>query len=246
MFERLASRVLYADESLRTDPATLASNELGRSGLWRHGISGDLPILLVRVSGEREDQEGALVRHVLQAQEYWRLKGLSADVVILNDHPVSYLDEMQELLNGLLDNGPWRSWKQQPGGVFLLRGDQIGKAERTLFESVARAVLRGEHGISSCATRQASSGRPEARPDIPVACRVGGGRSDRCARVAGHARDRLFQRARRLRQRRPGLRRGARCRTPDACSVGEHSGQPALRHDRDGIGRRAHVVRQQP
>ena len=100
MFERLASRVLYADESLRTDAATLASNELGRSGLWRHGISGDLPILLVRVSGEREDQEGALVRHVLQAQEYWRLKGLSADLVILNDHPVSYLDEMQERLDG--------------------------------------------------------------------------------------------------------------------------------------------------
>ena len=63
----------------------LRANELGQAGLWPHGISGDLPILLVRVVG---DDDVALVRQVLQAQEYWRLKGLSADVVILNEHPI--------------------------------------------------------------------------------------------------------------------------------------------------------------
>ena len=78
LFERLASRVLFADGSLRTDPDTIAANRLGQSGLWQFGISGDLPILLVRVVG---NDDVSLVRQVLQAQEYWRLKGLSADVV---------------------------------------------------------------------------------------------------------------------------------------------------------------------
>ena len=64
----------------------LARNTLGQEGLWAHGISGDLPILLVRVV---EENDLPLVRQVLQAQEYWRLKGLSADVVILNEHPIS-------------------------------------------------------------------------------------------------------------------------------------------------------------
>jgi cyclic beta-1,2-glucan glucanotransferase len=143
LFERLASRVLYADSSLRADPAILARSTLGQEGLWPHGISGDLPILLVRVV---EEDDVPLVRQVLQAQEYWRLKGLSADVVILNEHPLSYLDEMHAALTALLDNGPWRTWKHRPGGAYLMRGDHMGEAERILLSSVARAVLSGERG----------------------------------------------------------------------------------------------------
>ena len=144
LFERLASRVLYADGSLRAGPELLARNTLGQEGLWPHGISGDLPILLVRVV---EEDDLPLVRQVLQAQEYWRLKGLSADVVILNEHPVSYLDEMHTLLAALLDNGPWRPWKNRPGGTYLLRGDRMPEAERILLAGVARAVLSGEREI---------------------------------------------------------------------------------------------------
>lgn len=143
LFERLASKVLYADGTLRTASDTIASNTLGQSGLWPHGISGDLPILVVRVV---EDADVALVRQVLQAQEYWRLKGLITDVVILNEHPTSYLDEIHAQLTAVLDNGPWRTWKHRTGGAYLLRTDVIGKEARTLIEAVARAVLGGGRG----------------------------------------------------------------------------------------------------
>ena len=144
LFERLASRVLGTDGSLRAQRRRRSPpNELGQAGLWPHGISGDLPILLVRVVG---DDDVPLVRQVLQAQEYWRLKGLSADVVILNEHPVSYLDEMQAQLTAVLDDGPWSTWKHRPGGAYLLRADRMGRAERDLLEAVARAVLRGDRG----------------------------------------------------------------------------------------------------
>jgi cyclic beta-1,2-glucan synthetase len=143
LFERLASRVLGTDGSLRASAATIATNELGQAGLWPHGVSGDLPILLVRVIG---DDDVGLVRQVLQAQEYWRLKGLSADVVILNEHPVSYLDEMQAQLTAVLTDGPWSTWQHRPGGAYLLRADGMGHAERVLLEAVARAILRGDRG----------------------------------------------------------------------------------------------------
>ena len=143
LFERLASRVLLADASLRARPEAFALNELGQSGLWPHGISGDLPILLVRVVAT---DDVTLVRQALQAQEYWRLKGLRADTVILNEHPVGYLDEMQSQLAAVLDEGPWRTWKHRPGGAYLLRTDRMGRAERTLLETAARAVLGGDRG----------------------------------------------------------------------------------------------------
>jgi cyclic beta-1,2-glucan synthetase len=143
LFERLASKVFFTDGTLRASSQTIDANVLGQAGLWPHGISGDLPILLVRVTGE---DDGGLVRQVLQAQEYWRLKGLNADVVILNEHPSSYLDEMQAQLTGVLDNGPWRLWKHRSGGAYLLRADWIGQKDCTLIAAAARAVLAGDRG----------------------------------------------------------------------------------------------------
>ncbi|MEW6681464.1 MAG: hypothetical protein AB1451_00865 [Nitrospirota bacterium] len=143
LFDRLASRVLYTDGSLRAAPEVLARNVLGQAGLWAHGISGDLPILLVRVVKEHDLP---LVRQVLQAQEYWRMKGLSADVVIVNEHPVSYLNEMHAALVALLESGPWGAWKHRPGGIYLLRGDGMGEAERLLLAGVARAIVSGDRG----------------------------------------------------------------------------------------------------
>ena len=143
LYERLASRVLWSDPTLRADPTFLAANTLGQSGLWTHGISGDLPILIVRVV---QSDNLALVRQVLRAQEYWRLKGLTADVVVLNDFPHSYLDEMQGQLASLLEKGPWAAWRQRPGGVFLLRGDGMPEAAHVLLLATARAVLNGERG----------------------------------------------------------------------------------------------------
>ena len=143
LFERLASRVLGTDRALAAGAAVIGANELGQSALWPHAISGDLPILLVRVVGS---DDGPLVRQVLQAQEYWRLKGLRADVVIINEHPATYLDEMQGQLTSILNDGPWSTWLHRPGGAYLLRADSMGRAERVLLEAVARAVLHADRG----------------------------------------------------------------------------------------------------
>jgi cyclic beta-1,2-glucan synthetase len=159
LFDRLASRVLYTDASLRADPDLRARNTRGQASLWPHGISGDLPILLVRVV---EPDDLPLVRQVLQAQEYWRLKGVSADVVILNEHPMSYLDEMQEHLEALLEGGPWGAWKARSGGAFLLRGDGMAEADKVLLAAVARGVLNGDRG-----ELQNQLDRPYAEPVVP-------------------------------------------------------------------------------
>lgn len=143
LFERLASRVFYGDASLRASPEMMARNVLGQEGLWPHSLSGDIPILLLRVLSQNSL---SLARQVLQAQEYWRIRGLVADIVILNENPMSYLDEVHSQLSGLLDSGPWRTWKHRSGGVYLLRADVIPEPERILFSTVARVILSGENG----------------------------------------------------------------------------------------------------
>ncbi len=142
-FMRLASAALYVDTSLRAGPEILARNSLGQSGLWRFGISGDHPIVLVRVM---EEPDLPLVRQVLKAHELWRLKGLTSDLVVLNEHPLGYRDEMHKALETLFESGPWSSVKGRPGGIFLLRSDGMAENEQILIAAVARAVLQGGRG----------------------------------------------------------------------------------------------------
>jgi cyclic beta-1,2-glucan synthetase len=142
LFDRLASRVFGFDESC-VSPGDLARNSLGQSNLWGYGISGDLPIVLVRIT---DAAAIPLVRQLLHAQEYWRVKGLRADVVILNEHPAEYLDETQEFLTSVVQEPRWSAWNNTNGGMFLLRRDGMAGADCHLLAAVARVVLRGDLG----------------------------------------------------------------------------------------------------
>jgi cyclic beta-1,2-glucan synthetase len=142
LFDRLASRVFGSDNTL-ISPADLAANLFGQPNLWGFGISGDLPIVLLRVL---DTESLPLVRQLLNAQEYWRVKGLRADLVILNEHPVDYLDEVQQLLTQMLQELPWTGWLGKPGGMTLLRADAMADVDRRLLAAVARVILPGDLG----------------------------------------------------------------------------------------------------
>ena len=142
LFDRLASRVFGSDAS-RISPTDLEANTLGQQSLWGYGISGDLPIVLLRIT---DMASLPLARHLLNAQQYWRVKGLRADVVLLNEHPADYLDEMQNLLSMLVQEPPWAGWLGKPGGMVLMRADGMPERERHLLSAVARVVLLGELG----------------------------------------------------------------------------------------------------
>ncbi len=153
LFDRLASRVFGSDNSLLSPP-DLAGNLYGQSNLWGQDISGDLPIVLVRVSAPATLP---LVRQLLNAQEYWRVKGLRADVVVLNEQKTDYLDEMHHLLTALLQEAPWGGWFGKSGGTYLLRAEGMADDDCHLLAAVARVVLPGDLGeLSSQLERPAS------------------------------------------------------------------------------------------
>ncbi len=146
LFQRLANRVLYSDLTLRPAPSVLARNERGAPGLWVHGISGDLPIVLVRID-QAEDID--IVRQLLRAHEYWRLKLLDVDLVIINEHGLSYAQELQDVLETAVRTSQSAVRPDQAyarGGVFILRGDHLTPDDRTLLQAAARAVLLSRGG----------------------------------------------------------------------------------------------------
>jgi cyclic beta-1,2-glucan synthetase len=145
-FQRLAGYVLYSDPTLRASSDVLRRAAGGQRALWSLGISGDLPIVVVRID-DADDLE--LVRQLLRALEYWRLKQLTVDLVILNERAPSYTQDLQTALEGLLRAHAARSstpGEAAPGGVYLLRSDVIASEARLMLLAAARAILLSRRG----------------------------------------------------------------------------------------------------
>jgi cyclic beta-1,2-glucan synthetase len=124
--QKLLSVLLYPYPGLRANPATLAANSLGQPGLWPFAISGDQPILLVRI---RDENGLDLLDELLKAHIYWRRRDLKIDLVILNQSETGYHDDLTEQIRHLFVRNTSEKWMNKRGGIFLLREDQMAPAE---------------------------------------------------------------------------------------------------------------------
>jgi cyclic beta-1,2-glucan synthetase len=163
LFQRLAAHVIYAGLALRAPTEVLAANRQGVEGLWRHGISGDNPIVLVRIA---EAAELPLVRQTLLAHAWWRLHGLVVDLIILNEHPGSYRADLRDQLQGLVRASDSRALVEKPGGVFLRQADQMERDDLVLLLAAARVILVGSRG-SLAAQLEQSEGRAPLPDRLP-------------------------------------------------------------------------------
>ncbi len=165
LFARLAASIVFANSRYRANASLLARNRKGQADLWRYGISGDLPIVLVRVT----DQSGLdLVRRIIQAHGYWRHKGLRVDLVIWVDAFAGYRQSLWDQIMGVVNAGPMVSALDQRGGVFVRSTDQLPEDDRLLLQSVARLVLSDRAGtLSEQADRRRRSETP-VPPHRPV------------------------------------------------------------------------------
>jgi cyclic beta-1,2-glucan synthetase len=143
LYGRLAGAVIYANSSLRADPGIILKNGRGQSGLWGYAISGDLPIVLLRI-GDAANIE--LVRQLVQAHAYWRLKGLAVDLVIWNEDHAGYRQDLHEQIMGLIAAGAEANVTDRPGGIFVRPADQMSTEDRILLQTVARVIISDNRG----------------------------------------------------------------------------------------------------
>ncbi|BBE50724.1 Cellobiose phosphorylase [Ferriphaselus amnicola] len=138
LYGRLATSVIFGNPLRRAAPSIIARNQLGQSGLWRFSVSGDLPIVLMRIGNINRIE---LVKQALQAHAYWRMKGLVADLLIINEDFSGYRAVLHDQIMGLINAGPEAKVMDKPGGVFVLRSEELSEDERVLLQTVARIVF---------------------------------------------------------------------------------------------------------
>ncbi|MGO8697439.1 MAG: GH36-type glycosyl hydrolase domain-containing protein [Limisphaerales bacterium] len=184
LYGRLAGALIYADPARRANPAILLANRRGQSGLWSYGISGDAPIVLLRMSDSSKIE---IVRQLIQAHAYWRTKGLTVDLVILNEDSSVYRQALQDQITSLISSGIEAHMLDKPGGIFVRRLEQIPNDDRLLLQAAARIVLDDEKGTFAQQVEQ----RGALEPVVPALVPTKSAAADRP--VSLPARDLIFR-----------------------------------------------------
>ncbi|WP_261313391.1 glucoamylase family protein [Pseudomonas aeruginosa] len=181
-FQRLAAPLLYADARYRAPPESIRHGSGPQSGLWPLGISGDLPILLLRLDDSDDVEQ---LRQILRAHRYWRTKGLEVDLAVVNERASSYIQDLQVAIETAVRSSPSRTREgdgaARRGQVHTLRADLMSQEGRALLLAVARVVLLARRGPIASQLAALCSSRPIQTPAATagtarlVASHVGGG-----------------------------------------------------------------------
>jgi cyclic beta-1,2-glucan synthetase len=142
-FQQLAGHIVFPQAQLRPPPARLGRRAEGQRALWRQGISGDLPIVVVMIAHLRDIE---IVREILTAHTFWHLRGLKVDLVIVNEEMAGYDDPLTDQLRRLAEAQVHLVGVDQPGGVYLRTTNKMAKEELIVLQAAARIVLIAARG----------------------------------------------------------------------------------------------------
>lgn len=147
-FQRLAGMILRQDTRLRAPDLQIIHGAGPQSGLWPMGISGDLPIVLFLIS-DAEDMD--TLHEVLAAHEYWLMRQLDVDLVILNERASSYIQDMQTSIEVAVRSAQSHPYREghpnaSKGRIYTLRADLLAQEARALLGAVAAIILVASRG----------------------------------------------------------------------------------------------------
>jgi cyclic beta-1,2-glucan synthetase len=138
LYQDLAGHLMFPHPGFRPAQSAVEQNKLGQQALWSLGISGDWPILLATIDSPVGMPS---VRQLLRTHHYWRLKGITCDLVILNMHPATYMQELSDELLATVMASSEAGLLDRPGGVFIRRVDLLKPEDVTLLKAMARVQV---------------------------------------------------------------------------------------------------------
>ena len=139
VFQDLAAPLFYGNPALRASPNELRENHGSQPMLWAQGISGDWPIVLATI----DSKDGLpTLRQLFAAHRYWRRRGMTVDLVVLNDRAHSYLQELSDQIASVMFSATDSAVVDRPGGVFVRRRDAVSASDLAMLRATARLVVR--------------------------------------------------------------------------------------------------------
>ena len=142
-YQKLLSYVIFNNPLKKLTLNKLPKRIYSQSKLWKYGISGDLPIVLVKI---QDLNDMYVVLDVLSAYEYFRSKNILMDLVIINQEENSYDQYVNYEIENAILSKQMEYLKNTSGGIFVINKNQIEKEDIDLLEFKANIVLDAKNG----------------------------------------------------------------------------------------------------
>lgn len=174
-----AAHVIWGALSFYGLPHQSRFPSASRNSLWRFGISGNLPLLMIRI---QKDADQILIRQILRIHAYLRMQGAWTDCVFFCPEEKEYLRPLHDLVQQLILSSPAREYQGAEGGVHLISGSEEEARE---MASLARLSLEGHLPLNSqlsslrlsapeCAFPHAANSIPASLPPLYLDNSFGG------------------------------------------------------------------------
>lgn len=142
-YRKIIAHIIYISTLRYKQDEEVRKNKRGQSSLWSFGISGDIPIVLAVINNNEQIE---LVKSLLKAHEFWRIKGFKVDLVIVNEDEGSYTQPLYNLIQDTVSVSHARDLREKSGGVFIKQGSLMSTEDMNLLYASARVVFKGDEG----------------------------------------------------------------------------------------------------
>lgn len=142
-FEKLIGHLVYGSPTRTLNREYIMKNKKGQPSLWPFGISGDLPIMLITISEERDIP---ILKQAVKAHEFMRIKGFIMDLVILNMDESNYLQPLRRAITNVVEGSNGKHLIGRSGGVFIINAVNITQQDRDLLIAASALVFKAEAG----------------------------------------------------------------------------------------------------
>ena len=143
VYQKMLSYLLFSPKVSIKKNYNNENNKYLISDLWKYGISGDLPIILVKI---KDVNDIDIIKEVLSAHEFFRVKNIKVDLVILNEEKESYENYVRDAIQTEILNKNMAYLLNIPGGIYCL--DNIdNKQDKRLLETRANLVINANYNL---------------------------------------------------------------------------------------------------
>lgn len=135
LYQDMISDIIFLSPLRQKSKLALQENKQGQDDLWRIGISGDRPIVLLKIQNEENIE---ILYELLKAQEYWRIKDLRVDLVIIVLEDYGYLNPVFSLVKDIVFSRKETFSNQKTEDIFIFNYAMISQEDIYLLTAVAR------------------------------------------------------------------------------------------------------------
>lgn len=143
LYQKIMSYIIFDNPNRSINIDKLPKEEYAQKELWKYGISGDIPIILVKI---KDVNDGYVAKEVLKTYEYLKTKNIEVETVFLDEEKYSYENYVREEIENSILNNNLGYLRNIRGGIFTISKSEISKKDMQLLEFVATVTIDSTKG----------------------------------------------------------------------------------------------------